>query len=81
MSEQEKNNYALLIALRKELEEANYQYYVLNAPTLSDFAFDEKMRQLQQLEQEHPEWYDPHSPTQHVGTDLFGQVQTGTTKK
>ena len=81
MSEQEKNTYALLIALRKELEEANYQYYVLNAPTLSDFAFDEKMRQLQQLEQEHPEWYDPTSPTQHVGSDLFGQVQTGKTKK
>ena len=81
MSEQEKNNYALLLALRKELEEANYQYYVLNAPTLSDFAFDEKMRQLQQLEQEHPEWYDPTSPTQHVGSDLFGQVQTGRKKK
>jgi DNA ligase (NAD+) len=81
MSEQEKNNYALLLALRKELEEANYQYYVLNAPTLSDFAFDEKMRQLQQLEQEHPEWYDPTSPTQHVGSDLFGQPQAGVTKK
>lgn len=76
MTEQEKNQYTLLLNLRKELEDANYQYYVLNAPTLSDFAFDEKMRQLQQLEQEHPEWYDPNSPTQHVGSDLFGQPQT-----
>lgn len=59
-----------IIALRKELEEANYKYYVLNMPTLSDRAFDEKMRRLQDLEKAHPELADKNSPTQHVGSDL-----------
>ena len=59
-----------IIALRKELEEANYKYYVLNMPTLSDRAFDEKMRRLQDLEKAHPEMADAKSPTQHVGSDL-----------
>ena len=39
-----------ILALRKELEQANYQYYVLNAPTLSDYDFDQKLRRLQDLE-------------------------------
>ena len=56
--------------LRKELEEANYKYYVLNMPTLSDREFDEKMRRLQDLEKAHPELADKNSPTQHVGSDL-----------
>ena len=59
-----------IIALRKELEEANYKYYVLNMPTLSDREFDEKMRRLQDLEKAHPELADKNSPTQHVGSDL-----------
>ena len=59
-----------IIALRKELEEANYKYYVLNMPTLSDREFDEKMRRLQDLEKAHPELVDKNSPTQHVGSDL-----------
>lgn len=57
-------------ALRKELEEANYKYYVLSQPTLSDREFDEKMRRLQDLEALHPEMADAKSPTQHVGSDL-----------
>ena len=57
-------------ALRKELEEANYRYYVLSQPTLSDREFDEKMRRLQDLEVLHPEMADAKSPTQHVGSDL-----------
>lgn len=57
-------------SLRKELEEMNYQYYVLDQPTISDKAFDEKMRRLQDLEARHPEMADPKSPTQHVGSDL-----------
>ena len=59
-----------IIALRKELEEANYRYYVLSQPTLSDRDFDVKMRRLQDLEAAHPEMADPNSPTQHVGSDL-----------
>ena len=59
-----------IIALRKELEEANYKYYVQNMPTLSDREFDEKMRRLQDLEKAHPEMSDKNSPTQHVGSDL-----------
>ena len=59
-----------LLALRKELEDANYKYYVLNMPTLSDREFDEKMRRLQELEALFPDMFDPNSPTQHVGSDL-----------
>ena len=59
-----------LLALRKELEEANYKYYVLNMPTLSDREFDEKMHRLQELEAMFPDMFDPKSPTQHVGSDL-----------
>ena len=59
-----------LLALRKELEEANYKYYVLNQPTLSDRDFDFKMHRLQELEAQFPDMFDPKSPTQHVGSDL-----------
>ena len=52
-----------LKALRKELEEANYKYYVLNMPTLSDREFDEKMHRLQVLEAQYPDMFDPKSPT------------------
>ena len=68
-----------LKALRRELEEANYQYYVLNQPTLSDRDFDFKMHRLQDLEAMFPDMFDPKSPTQHVGSDLgkkgFEQVK------
>ena len=47
-----------LLALRKELEEANYKYYVLNMPTLSDREFDEKMHRLQELEAMFPDMFD-----------------------
>ena len=56
--------------LRKELEEQNYKYYVLNAPTMSDREFDEKMHRLQDLEAMFPDMFDASSPTQHVGSDL-----------
>ena len=59
-----------ILSLRKELEAANHQYYVLNAPTMSDYDFDQKLRRLQDLEALHPDMYDPNSPTQHVGSDL-----------
>ncbi len=64
--------------LRAELNQHNYNYYVLNTPTISDFEFDAKMRELQQLEAAHPEFFDPNSPTQRVGSDLnaaFVQVE------
>ena len=59
-----------IIALRKELEQANYQYYVLNSPTMSDYDFDQKLRRLQDLEAIYPDMFDAHSPTQHVGSDI-----------
>ena len=59
-----------IIALRKELEQANYQYYVLNAPTMSDYEFDQKLRRLQDLEALYPDMFDASSPTQRVGSDL-----------
>lgn len=66
-----------IISLRKELEEANYKYYVQNMPTLSDREFDEKMRRLQDLEKAHPEMADKNSPTQHVGSDLSKRADKG----
>ena len=57
-------------ALRAELAEQNYKYYVLSAPTMSDREFDEKMHRLQELEAQHPELFDPESPTQKVGSDI-----------
>ncbi|MDF9829866.1 NAD-dependent DNA ligase LigA [Parabacteroides sp. PF5-6] len=64
--------------LREELEQHNYNYYVLSAPTISDREFDEQMKALQELEAAHPEYADPASPTQRVGSDLtkeFKQVE------
>lgn len=64
-------------ALRAELHQHNYNYYVLNQPTISDFEFDQKMHELEDLETFHPDCFDPNSPTQRVGSDLnqqFSQV-------
>ncbi len=58
--------------LRRELEQHNYNYYVLSAPTISDIEFDLKLKELQKLEDENPEFFDPHSPTQRVGSDITG---------
>ena len=72
MTEQEQ-----ILALREELHKHNYNYYVLNAPEISDKEFDDKMRMLQDLEKLHPEMEDPNSPTMRVGSDLskdFKQV-------
>ena len=56
--------------LRETLEMHNYNYYVLSSPTISDFEFDQLMKELQTLEEAHPEYADPNSPTQRVGSDL-----------
>ena len=61
-----------LESLRRELEQHNYNYYVLSTPTISDFEFDAKLRQLQELEAKYPEFFDPNSPTQRVGSDSTG---------
>ena len=64
--------------LREELHLHNYQYYVLNAPVISDQEFDCLMRELQDLEAKHPEHYDANSPSVRVGSDLnkdFQQVE------
>ena len=62
-------------ALREALEQYNYNYYVLSAPTISDREFDEMMKELQVLEESHPEYADPHSPTQRVGSDLSKEFE------
>lgn len=56
--------------LRQELNRHNHNYYALNAPVISDQEFDMLMKELEQLELEHPEYADPLSPTQRVGSDL-----------
>lgn len=64
--------------LREELHVHNYNYYILNAPVISDLEFDKLMRELQDLEALHPEYYDPNSPSVRVGSDLnknFTQVE------
>lgn len=66
-----------ILQLRKDLQEHNYKYYVLNQPSISDQDFDFMMHELQDLEARHPEMADPDSPTQRVGSDIsteFKQV-------
>ena len=62
--------------LRRQLELHNYKYYVENNPEISDFEFDTMMRELQDLEREHPEYADPNSPTMRVGSDLTSEFAT-----
>lgn len=57
------------------MEQHNYNYYVLSAPTISDREFDEMMKELQTLEEAYPEYADPHSPTQRVGSDLSKEFE------
>ncbi len=61
--------------LRKELHDHNYRYYVLSQPSISDYEFDMKLKELQKLEAAHPEFYDPSSPTQRVGSDLTKEFE------
>ena len=69
---------ALMEALRLELNQAGYEYYVLDAPTMSDYDYDHKLRQLEELEAKYPDSVSADSPTQRVGgspLDSFAQVQ------
>lgn len=64
-------------SLREELDQHNYNYYVLSHPTISDFDFDKKLKELTDLENQYPQYFDPNSPSQRVGSDLtktFKQV-------
>ena len=64
--------------LREELDRHNYLYYVLNSPVISDYEYDQMMNRLIKLESEHPEFFDPDSPSQRVGSDInieFKQVK------
>ena len=62
--------------LRDELNQHNHNYYVLDTPTISDFEFDQKLKQLQELENQHPEFYDDNSPTQRVGGTITKNFNT-----
>ena len=62
--------------LRDELNQHNYNYYVLDNPTISDFEFDQKLKQLQDLEAQHPEFFDENSPTQRVGGSITKNFET-----
>ncbi len=62
--------------LREELNQHNYNYYVLDAPVISDFEFDQMLKQLQQLEEQHPEFFDANSPTQRVGGAVTKNFET-----
>ncbi|HEX8270864.1 MAG TPA: NAD-dependent DNA ligase LigA [Flavobacterium sp.] len=62
--------------LRDELNQHNYNYYVLDNPAISDFEFDQKLKQLQGLENQYPEFYDVNSPTQRVGGMITKNFET-----
>jgi len=67
-------------SLRDELNQHNYNYYVLDNTTISDFEFDIKLKELQKLEEEHPEFFDANSPTQRVGGAITKNFETVTHK-
>ena len=63
-------------ALREELNQHNYNYYVLDAATISDYEFDLKLKELQELEAQYPEFFDANSPTQRVGGEITKNFET-----
>lgn len=67
-------------ALREELHQHNYNYYVLDNATISDFEFDMKLKELEKLEEEYPEFSDPNSPTKRVGGGITKNFETVTHK-
>ncbi len=66
--------------LRAELNQHNYNYYVLDNPTITDYEFDQKLAELQQLEEENPQFFDENSPTQRVGGEITKNFETVTHK-
>lgn len=68
--------YEKIKRLREELEEHNYKYYVLDTPTISDYDFDMKLRELQSLEEQYPQYDDAYSPTKRVGGSVTKNFPT-----
>ncbi|HEY9220154.1 MAG TPA: NAD-dependent DNA ligase LigA [Lutibacter sp.] len=62
--------------LKEELNQHNYNYYVLDKPTISDLEFDLKLKELEKLEAEYPQFFDPNSPTQRVGGEIIKSFKT-----
>lgn len=67
-------------SLRDELRQHNYNYYILDNATISDFEFDVKLKELEKLEADHPEFFDANSPTQRVGGQITKNFETVTHK-
>ena len=65
----------LIGQLTKQLEEANHEYYVLDAPTMPDFEYDRLLRQLEELEAQYPELASPRSPTRRVGGEAVSRFE------
>jgi DNA ligase (NAD+) len=65
-----------ILQLRDELSHHNYKYYVMDTPSISDFEFDTKLKQLQDLESAYPQYYDASSPTQRVGGEVTKNFET-----
>lgn len=65
-----------IVALREALNQHNYNYYVVDQPTISDFEFDQLLKELQTLETQYPEFFDPNSPTQRVGGMVTKNFET-----
>jgi DNA ligase (NAD+) len=70
------DSYNQIQTLRNELNQHNHSYYVLDRPTISDFEFDQKLKQLQDLEAQHPEFFDANSPSQRVGGTITKNFET-----
>lgn len=68
--------YQQIIALREQINLHNYEYYTLDRPTISDFEFDQKLKHLQELENQYPEYFDENSPTQRVGGTITKNFET-----
>ena len=64
--------------LREELRDHNHRYYVLDSPSISDYEFDQKLKQLQEFESKYPKFHDPNSPTLRVGGEVTKNFNTVT---
>lgn len=68
--------YQQIIGLRKEIDTYNYEYYVLDRPSITDYEFDQKLKKLQELEAQYPEYFDENSPSQRVGGAITKNFET-----
>lgn len=68
--------YQQIIGLRKEIDTYNYEYYVLDRPSITDYEFDQKLKKLQELESQYPEYFDENSPSQRVGGAITKNFET-----